>query len=177
MHRYILSIGSNIAPRLRFLRFALASLSAQGEVYGASSVYETSPIDMDDMEKPFLNAALAFQTYLEPLPLLRAVKGIEESAGRNLEERRKARTLDIDIVAWSGGEWHDSLLDVPHPRAHERLFVLAPYNEICEGGVERFPELDQGIRRMTYLRQGIEFFCGKDMLTALPESICPEDMQ
>jgi 2-amino-4-hydroxy-6-hydroxymethyldihydropteridine diphosphokinase len=177
MHKYILSVGSNIAPRLRFLRFALTSLVARGEMLAVSSVYETSPIDMEEQEKPFLNAALAFRTYLDPPSLLGVVKSIEESAGRDLELRRQARTLDIDIVAWSGGEWHDARLDVPHPRAHERLFVLVPYVEICGEGIGHFQELDQGAERMRELRQGIEFFCGRDMLTIRAEDIFPEDAQ
>ncbi|MDR2733351.1 MAG: 2-amino-4-hydroxy-6-hydroxymethyldihydropteridine diphosphokinase [Spirochaetota bacterium] len=173
MHKYILSLGSNIAPRLRFLRFAAASLILRGEILEFSSVYETSPVGMGEREESFLNAVLAFRTYLDPPALLRAVKNIEESAGRVLEERYKARTLDIDIIAWSGGEWHDERLDVPHPRAHERLFVLVPYVEICKNGLARFPELDAGtlggLRRMQDLRQGIEFFCGGDMLFARAE--------
>jgi len=171
MHRYILSVGSNIAPRLSFLRFAHANLVTRGEVLAVSSVYETSPIDMEEQEKPFLNAALAFRTYLDPPSLLGVVKSIEERAGRDLELRRRARTLDIDIVVWSGGEWHDARLEVPHPRANERLFVLVPYAEICGEGIGRFQELDQGIERIRELRQGIEFFCGRDMLFIRPEDI------
>jgi 2-amino-4-hydroxy-6-hydroxymethyldihydropteridine diphosphokinase len=150
----------------------MESLSRRGEILACSSAYETSPVDMQGVDDPFLNCALRYRTYLDPRALLRFLKDIEEHAGRDLAERSQPRTLDIDIISWSGGEWRDEYLDIPHPRAQERLFVLVPYNEICTegaGGFEPFPELAiQGAA------QKIEFYCGSDMLCEHPEEIGTE---
>jgi len=161
MHTYILSLGTNIAPRLLYLRFALFALSRRGEILAVSSVYETSPVGMPESGGAFLNCALAWRSYLDPCALLGALKTIEKNVGRDLTKRMEARTLDIDIITWSGGEWHDERLDIPHPRARERLFVIIPYNELCEEKFELIQDKTQSVR----------LFCGGDILLAHPEDI------
>ena len=166
MHTYILSLGSNIAPRLQYLRFGLCLLSRRGEMLACSSAYETSPVGMRADDGPFLNCAIRYSScILDPRALLRYIKEIEERAGRDLTERYKPRPLDIDIIVWSGGEWRDEYLVIPHPRAHERLFVIAPYAEICAGpGVPAGDAGDAGDAGAQKLEERSEsqFFCSSD---------------
>ena len=144
MHTYTLSLGSNIQPRLGYLRRALKSLGERGEVLACSSIYETSPVGMETGDI-FLNCALSYQSRLIPPDLLCFVKQIEQDSGRDLNEYMVPRTLDIDIISWSGGAWHDDRLILPHPRAAQRLFVIIPCNELCAGAYAVIEDARQGI--------------------------------
>jgi 2-amino-4-hydroxy-6-hydroxymethyldihydropteridine diphosphokinase len=78
----------------------------------------------------YLNAVLIVQTGLRPPELLRAAHRIEADFGRVRAERFGPRTLDIDIISYSGEVSSDPALTLPHPRAHERAFVLVPWHDI-----------------------------------------------
>lgn len=94
-------------------------------VEAVSQIYETAPREVED-QPAFLNAACRIQTDLSPPALLALIKGIERDLGRVAGPRYGPRAIDLDILLWEGGEWHDTALEVPHPRLSERRFALVP---------------------------------------------------
>ncbi len=135
----LLSLGANLDDRRRALNAAVTGLDAldECEVLAASSAYETPAVLPDgapaSWDKPFLNAAVVVQTWLEPIALLDRCQAIERSMGRGEHKRWSPRTVDIDIVTTDGPPVATERLDVPHPLAALREFVLAPAAEIAPG--------------------------------------------
>ena len=118
------------------LRWALRALEARGvELRSISPFYATAPVPASD-QPDFVNAVAELGTPLEPGPLLELLHGIEAEAGRVRDARNAARPLDLDLLAW-----HDRVIcerlgsglhiQVPHPRLHERAFVLRPLVDIA----------------------------------------------
>jgi dihydroneopterin aldolase/2-amino-4-hydroxy-6-hydroxymethyldihydropteridine diphosphokinase len=124
----ILGLGANLGDALGTLRNAIESLrSVPGiEVIGVSPLARTKPVGFED-QPDFFNAVVAVRTTLSPRALLYTVQGIEEQYGRDRSKPRGPRTLDIDIVAFDTLLDGDDELEIPHPRAHERAFVLLPW--------------------------------------------------
>ncbi len=132
-----LGLGANLGDRERALRDAVAELGRDMNVVAASSLYETAPVGYLD-QPAFLNACVVAQTELGPEELLDFVKGIEERAGRVASFQNAPRVLDIDILLYvdAGGEhvvMQSERLEIPHPRMHERGFVLVPLGEVAGG--------------------------------------------
>jgi 2-amino-4-hydroxy-6-hydroxymethyldihydropteridine diphosphokinase len=94
-----------------------------------SPVYQTAPVGGPE-QPDYLNAVLLIQTTLPPRELLAGVLAIEASHGRVRDIRFGPRTLDIDIISYADQVSDDQALILPHPRAHERAFVLAPWHDI-----------------------------------------------
>lgn len=163
MHRYILSLGSDLGERLNNLAAAIRLLSRRGVHLHASSVYETAPVDMDTSAL-FLNCAVEFRTYLDPPRMLDFCKDIEQRLGRGTRGSRESRPVDIDIITWSGGSWRDDRLQIPHPRAGERLFVQVPVAEIAPGLLSPLNKT----RKKKDMPGQIEKFCGPDILFLPP---------
>lgn len=133
MSTYWLGLGANLGDRAPALQAAIDGLAAAGVVVAAvSPVYETAPQGVED-QPPFLNAACEAHTDLDPPGLLALAKRLEAAAGREQGERWGPRPLDIDILAWDGGEFtsHDPPLTIPHERLHERRFALMPLLDIA----------------------------------------------
>ena len=108
------------------LNGAVDELRARGVIVEAvSRIYETAPREVED-QPPFLNAACRIRTPLDPPALLALIKGIERDLGRVAGPRYGPRAIDLDILVWEGGEWHDPALEVPHPHLSERRFALVP---------------------------------------------------
>jgi 2-amino-4-hydroxy-6-hydroxymethyldihydropteridine diphosphokinase len=131
----ILSLGSNLGDRESTLRLAVAEISQVPgvRVMAASGIVETpalKPHGVDRDAPAYLNAVVSVSTTLEPHELLDAVAGIELAHGRIRDVRWGDRTLDIDIIAFGGLEIDNNLLTIPHPRAAQRVFVLAPWLDI-----------------------------------------------
>lgn len=131
----MLSLGSNLGDREETIRQAVRDIAALPDVVvvAASGLVETPALKPDgvDTDAPaYLNAAVAIRTALEPHDLLAALNGIEREHGRVRDVRWGDRTLDIDIVAMGALEVHSETLTVPHPRAGDRAFVLAPWVEL-----------------------------------------------
>ena len=101
-----------------------------------SSIYTTRPVPASD-QPDYSNAVALVETAHDPHALLHALLGIERTFGRvrDAENRNAARTLDLDILAYNNTVLVDDRLDLPHPRLHERLFVLEPLAEIAPGWV------------------------------------------
>lgn len=140
-----LSIGSNLGDRLANLQFALAQLSMhECELVAVSSVYETDPVGGVPQDS-YLNAAVIVNTELSAEELLRTALEIENLANRVREVRWGPRTLDIDVIDVLGFTSGTEELTVPHPRAHERAFVLVPLLQIAPewklGGTQLISDL------------------------------------
>lgn len=122
--------GSNLGDPALTLRLALARVASLGRLDAISPVYRTAPIG-GIAQPDFLNGVARLRTDLEPEPLLRGLLGIELEFGRQRTVRFGPRTLDLDLLWYEGVERSDALLTLPHPRAHEREFVLRPLCDIA----------------------------------------------
>ena len=98
-----------------------------------SSVYETAPVGGPPGQGPYLNAVAELRTELDPDALLGVLLEIESTLGRVRTERDGPRTLDLDLLLYGDVVRDDARLTLPHPRLHQRLFVLKPLAEIAPG--------------------------------------------
>ena len=116
------------------MRAAVARFSETAglSVVAASSVYETAPVGDED-QPAFLNAVVEVCCGLEPATLMQRLLEIERDGGRVRDEGRRwgPRSIDIDVLVWGARRVDDTGIRVPHPRLHERWFVLAPLAEIA----------------------------------------------
>lgn len=130
MTRAYLSLGTNLGDRLRYLTESVRLLTvAHTRISRASSVYETAPQGKTDQPN-FLNIVIEIDTDLGPRALLEHIQGVERSQGRIRRERWGPRTIDVDLVLYGEENVLEEGLTVPHPRMHERAFVLVPLLEI-----------------------------------------------
>jgi 2-amino-4-hydroxy-6-hydroxymethyldihydropteridine diphosphokinase len=127
-----LCLGSNVGDRGDLIAGGIAELERSGvSVDTRSSVYETEPVGIED-QPWFLNQVIRGTTRLAPFELLEACRRIESLFGREpTEVRFGPRTLDIDVLLYGDRVITDDRLMVPHPRMHERRFVLVPLVEIA----------------------------------------------
>jgi len=131
--RAVISLGSNLGNRLETLQGAIDALGDTPgmRVKAVSPVYETEPWGVEPGTQPsYLNAVVAVKTTLPPSSLLERAHAVEEAFDRVREERWGPRTIDVDIVAYADRVSDDPVLTLPHPRAHQRAFVLAPWHDI-----------------------------------------------
>ncbi|OEV01809.1 MULTISPECIES: 2-amino-4-hydroxy-6-hydroxymethyldihydropteridine diphosphokinase [Streptomyces] len=129
----VLSIGSNLGNRLESLQSAVDALADTPgmKVTAVSPVYETEPWGVEPGSQPaYFNAVVVVRTTLPPGSLLERGHAIEEALERVREERWEPRPIDVDIVAYQGVVSDDPQLTLPHPRAHERAFVLVPWHDV-----------------------------------------------
>lgn len=133
MIKAYLALGSNLGDRLATLREARRRLSETDEIRLAASagLYETRPVGGPPGQPAYLNTVLEIDTSLAVEDLLRLAQQIEASCGRVRQERWGARTLDIDILFYDELVWRAPGLEVPHPRLHQRRFVLLPLAELA----------------------------------------------
>ncbi|ATE52149.1 MULTISPECIES: 2-amino-4-hydroxy-6-hydroxymethyldihydropteridine diphosphokinase [Actinosynnema] len=127
MSRAVLSLGSNLGDRLAHLRAAVDGFRPW--LLAASPVYETAPWGVTDQDD-FLNAVLLVEGDLDEWGWLRRGQELERAAGRVRERRWGPRTLDVDVVAVDEVRSEDPELLLPHPGAHERATVLAPWLDV-----------------------------------------------
>lgn len=155
-HFAVIALGSNLAEPARQVRAALSALEAhpQIQIEKTSSLYVTAPVGYDN-QPDFVNAVCSVRTSLDGVSLLAMLNRIEADFGRERTFRNAPRTLDLDIIDFDGISSDDSHLTLPHPRAHERSFVMKPLAEILPdfvlGGHGRAADLaaalgDEGIR-------------------------------
>ena len=123
-------LGSNLGDRLAILRAAVLRLERLGRIESVSSVYETDPVGYED-QPPFLNAVVRLRTDLDPGTLLARLLAIEADLGRVRTFPNAPRTLDLDLLLSDDLILDAPNLTLPHPRLHERAFVLAPLAEIA----------------------------------------------
>jgi 2-amino-4-hydroxy-6-hydroxymethyldihydropteridine diphosphokinase len=135
MPRAYVGLGSNMGDRERMLWSALHMLTfnPEVEVVAVSSIRETDPVGFGDQPR-FLNAVAAIDTELEPRALLDLLLSIERELGRTREGPRFGpRTIDLDLLLYGEETVDEPGLAVPHPRLHERRFVLEPLAELDPG--------------------------------------------
>lgn len=132
IRRGVLALGSNVGERFNNLQGAVSTLADTPEVVvvGVSPVYETTPVGGPEDQRDFLNAVVAIDTTLSAHTLLERCLAVEDAYGREREERNGPRTLDVDLIVLGERLADDEELKLPHPRAHERAFVLKPWADI-----------------------------------------------
>ncbi|MGW3013317.1 2-amino-4-hydroxy-6-hydroxymethyldihydropteridine diphosphokinase [Streptomyces sp. NPDC001219] len=131
--RAVISLGSNLGNRLETLQGAVDALEDTPglRVKAVSPVYETMPWGVAPGSQPtYFNAVVLIKTTLPPDSLLERGQAIEEAFERVRDERWGPRTIDVDILAYQDVVSDDPRLTLPHPRAHERAFVLVPWHDI-----------------------------------------------
>ena len=132
MPKVYLGLGSNEGDRLQHCREALKRLkeSADIRLLRVSSAYETEPVG-EGYEGWFINAVAEAETDLDPLSLLRKLKRIEEEMGRSSQTITPNRPIDLDLLLYGDLLLETEALSIPHPRLHERRFVLEPLSELA----------------------------------------------
>ena len=153
-------LGSNLGDRSGTLRAAVADIQAHPEFtfLNQAAVYATAPVG-EHKGDTFLNTALCGLWHSEPDSLLNFCRQIENRFGRTRPYKDAPRTLDVDILWWSGPSGHHRDLEVPHPRLTERAFALVPLLELAPG--LQLPETGQALSsflRTGVLAQGIDAF-------------------
>lgn len=131
--RAVIALGSNLGNRLETLQGAIDALEDTPgvRVKAISPVYETEPWGVEPgSQANYFNAVVLVKTTLPPSSLLERGQAIEEAFLRVRSERWGPRTIDVDIVAYQGIVSEDPDLTLPHPRAHQRAFVLAPWHDV-----------------------------------------------
>lgn len=132
LRKVVFSIGSNMGDRLEHLEEAVTMLrSTPGlEVVAVSPTYETVAVGGPEGNPDFLNAIVVAETIQSAEAMLARVQAIEEAGGRTREVHWGPRTLDVDIIVYGDKLISLPELVVPHPRAHERAFVLVPWADV-----------------------------------------------
>ena len=125
-----LALGSNLGDRLETLQRAVELMDARLgiQVVRSSRVYETEPVGPP--QPAYLNAVVEVRTDLEPHELLKETQAVEDELGRVRAERWGPRTIDVDVLTFDERTVDEPELVVPHPRMHERGFVLVPLGEL-----------------------------------------------
>ncbi len=146
MKTVYLGLGSNIGDREANLRAAMVNISAANiQVLRESPVYETEPVGYANQHW-FLNMVVEAETALFPMQLLARTGKIERALGRVRTIPNGPRTIDIDILLYGDAVVRTARLEIPHPRLHERRFVLAPLADLAPG--LRHPLLRQTVRQL-----------------------------
>lgn len=158
----VLALGSNLGDRGETIHSAIEQLGSHPKI----RVLEKSPLvesiavteSGPDASKPnYLNGVIKIATKLTPKKLLKATSGIELSHGRVRERRWESRSLDIDIITFENKKQSSEELTLPHPRAHERAFVLVPWSlmdsEAELVGFGRVSQLAEPIKNQVWLQK------------------------
>ncbi|MGY4718673.1 2-amino-4-hydroxy-6-hydroxymethyldihydropteridine diphosphokinase [Naumannella cuiyingiana] len=160
IRQVVFSLGSSLGDRQATLSGAVQALEDTPDlrVVDISSVYETTPVGGGEGDPDFYNIVVIADTTMEPRTLLERANAIEDAFGRSREDEQNApRTLDVDLIMVGKDRVDDDTLTLPHPRAHERAFVLVPWAEIEPAGelpghgaiAELLTSLDaSGVRRL-----------------------------
>ncbi len=129
------ALGSNLAGKFKSPRHvceaAVTALESRGvTILQLSSWYESEPVPKSD-QPWFVNGVVEIATDLTPTDLLATLLDVEEEFGRIRQNRNEARIIDLDLLAYGDEILKDEQIILPHPRLHERLFVLQPLAQIC----------------------------------------------
>ncbi len=125
----VVALGANIGNPREQMDLAVALLREATEVIAVSSYFVTKPVGGPE-QPDYLNAVCILESELPATDLLAVLQGIEKSLGRERNERWGPRTIDLDLIQYGSLLSAADELELPHPRAHERRFVLEPWFEI-----------------------------------------------
>jgi len=144
--RAYVGLGSNLGDRAAYLLLGLSALSRLPKTHllRLSPVYETDPVGPP--QPPYLNMVAELETELSPKELLAEMLRVEKALGRERRERWGPRTLDLDLLLYGDLVLEEEGLSVPHPRLHERAFVLVPLLDLLPEG--RHPLLGQSFAEL-----------------------------
>jgi len=128
--RTVIAMGSNLGDRLDYLQGGLDGLFDTPRItfLAVSPVYETAPVGGPE-QADYLNAVVIAETSMPAQAVLERCRGLEDAFGRVRDERWGPRTLDLDLIIYGDEVSNSPVLTLPHPRAHERAFVLAPWHD------------------------------------------------
>lgn len=132
MHTAVIAFGSNLEQPEQQVRRAIEAVSALSGIRSlhASSLYRSAPVGYTD-QPDFINAVAVVQTVYGAEELLAQLHAVEQRFGRTRSFRNAPRTLDLDLIDYAGQTHRSDTLTLPHPRAHERSFVMLPLAEIA----------------------------------------------
>jgi len=127
-----IGLGANLDDPAAQVELAMDELARlpESRLTARSSLYASAPVGYAE-QPDFINAVAVLETRLSPRALLEAMLGIEHHHGRNRTFRNAPRTLDLDLLLYGDAHFHEANLTLPHPRMHERAFVLLPLLEIA----------------------------------------------
>ncbi len=156
-HTIYLALGANLGNRLANLKAALAALPPAMQERGRSPVYETEPWGYAD-QPTFLNMAVQAETELSPGDLLVFIKQVENDLGRKPSFLYGPRAIDIDILFYDDLVMHTDALTIPHPRLHQRAFVLVPLVSLAPELIH--PELGRSVAQLAAAvdRRGVNLY-------------------
>jgi 2-amino-4-hydroxy-6-hydroxymethyldihydropteridine diphosphokinase len=133
IRRVVVALGSNLGERLTSLQGAVDALADTPDLFltAVSPVYESSPVDSPEEADNVLNAVVLADTTLPAARLMERALAIEDAFARERSDvRNMPRTLDVDLIVVGDRRADDDFLRLPHPRAHERAFVLQPWHDL-----------------------------------------------
>jgi 2-amino-4-hydroxy-6-hydroxymethyldihydropteridine diphosphokinase len=129
-HTIFLGLGTNVGDRYANLQAALDALAPKVRITARSPVYQTPPWGYTE-QADFLNMVVSAETELKPRGLLKFIKKIEKQVGRTATFRWGPREIDIDILFYDHLSLNTSKLTIPHPRVHQRAFMLVPLADLA----------------------------------------------
>ena len=164
VHKIVyLSLGSNLGDRAANLQAAVTQLGSLGEVAAVSSFYETEPVELT-AQPWFVNCAVKLDTEKMPRQLIAGILALEQSMGRQRKQKNGPRIIDIDILLFGSSIIEMPSLTVPHPKMHERRFVLEPMVEIApEARHPVFKRTVKELRDALPPGQTVKRLCGSDI--------------
>lgn len=160
MKAVYLGLGSNIEPKVEYLKKAVKKLAAETEIIleKTSSLYSTKAYGYED-QADFINAVVYLKTSLTPEKLLQTVLKIESDLGRVRIKKWGPRTIDIDILFYNKLKYQSQDLIIPHPEIKKRAFVLIPLIEVAED--QLFIEeisIKKWLHKLDYNQEEIKFY-------------------
>jgi 2-amino-4-hydroxy-6-hydroxymethyldihydropteridine diphosphokinase len=155
-----IALGSNLGDRQRLLDAALVALQRDPAIIllRTSPIYQTRPVGGPAEQGPYLNAVAEVRTTLAPRQLFEVLQRIETELGRVRREKDGPRTMDLDLLLYADQVLDESGLMVPHPRLHQRLFVLRPLADLAPG--LRHPLLQRTVAELLAELEGLELHAG-----------------
>lgn len=130
----VIALGANLGDPRKQVSMAIDALRDVMRIDKVSSLYETEPFGVPDNQPSYINAVLIGECEMSPADLMKEILAIEAEMGRVRTFANAARLIDIDLINYGNEVLDDDFVTLPHPRAHERRFVLEPWAEIEPDG-------------------------------------------